>query len=55
MNDVRRVIRKEMAKSNGTARMVKVPQDRRPTLESLKKLEQEITAQVKDNERMRVY
>lgn len=50
---VRRVMAKEMAKSNGSARMVKVPADRRPTVDSLRKLEREISAQVNANEIMR--
>lgn len=50
---VRRVMEKEMAKSNGSARMVKVPSDRRPTVKSLQKLEREISAQVNANEIMR--
>lgn len=50
---VKRIIAKEMGKSNGSARMVKVPQARRPTVESLQKLRREVSAQVNANEIMR--
>lgn len=34
---LRKILEKEMAKSNGQAELVKVPQERRPNTESLKK------------------
>ena len=40
-----------MEKSNGAARLVKVPEHMRPTAESLKKLEREISAQIESNHR----
>ncbi len=51
--NLRRIIRKEMAKSNGAARVVKVPQKCRPTQESLRELETEIAAQLNRNDVMR--
>ena len=48
-----RILAKEMAKSGGRARMVKVPSNRKPTAESLQKLEREISAQISENEVMR--
>lgn len=50
---ISRILSKEMQKSGGCARLVKVPADRRPTSETLKKLEREISAQVSANEAMR--
>lgn len=50
---ISRILNKEMNKSGGSARLVKVPADRRPTAESLKKLEREISAQITANEAMR--
>lgn len=47
------ILGKEMNKSGGSARLVKVPANRRPTAESLKSLEQEISAQIIANEVMR--
>lgn len=47
------ILNKEMNKSGGCARLVKVPADRRPTAETLKSLEQEISAQIVANEVMR--
>ena len=47
------IIKKEMAKSGGSARVVKVPPERRPTAESLKKLDTEISAQIKANDDIR--
>lgn len=53
MNNIRRVLSKEMAKSGGSAMLVRVPNDRRPTTESLTNLEREISAQINANEAMR--
>ena len=50
---IRHIIAKEMNKSNGLARMVKVPQDKRPTAKSLERLQREINAQIDENEKMR--
>lgn len=47
------ILRKEMEKSDGSARLVKVPKNRRPTAESLRRLETEISAQVEENEAFR--
>lgn len=50
---ISRILHKEMEKSNGQAKLVKVPASRRPTAESLRKLEREISAQISANEAMR--
>lgn len=50
---IRRILEKEMFKSGGKAKLVKVPVSRRPTAETLIKLEREIAAQVNANEAMR--
>ncbi len=50
---ISRILNKEMQKSGGCARLVKVPANRRPTSETLKKLEREVSAQVSANEAMR--
>lgn len=50
---ISKVLAKEMNKSGGKARVVKVPANRRPTAESLRKLEREIAAQINSNEVMR--
>lgn len=50
---ISRILTKEMEKSGGAARVVKVPVDRRPTAESLRRLEREIFAQINANEVMR--
>ena len=41
------VLKKEAEKSGGKVRVVKVPPERRPTAESLAKLEAEISAQIR--------
>lgn len=38
---LRKILEKEMAKSNGQAELVKVPQERKPDAESLKKTNRE--------------
>lgn len=53
MSSISNILKKEMKKSNGTARLVKVPKHMRPTAESLKKLEKEIGAQIESNRTMR--
>lgn len=47
------IIKNEMNKSDGRVKVVKVPADRKPTAESLRKLEREISAQISANEAMR--
>ena len=47
------IIKKEMEKSNGRARMVKVSSEKRPTLESMKKMQREVNAQIDANHIMR--
>ena len=47
------VLEKEVEKSGGKVRVVKVPPERRPTAESLSKLQTEISAQIRVNEEMR--
>lgn len=47
-----RVIAKEMQKSGGRVRVVKVPASKRPTASALTKLEREIASQVSANEAM---
>lgn len=47
------VLKKEAEKSGGKVRVVKAPPERRPTAESLAKLEAEISAQIRVNEEMR--
>ena len=49
MNPTLRILHKIAEKSNGAMRVVKVPEDRRPTAESLEKLEREIHAQIETN------
>lgn len=51
--DLKSILAKEIAKSGGQAKLVKVPESRRPTSESLKKLDREIAAQISANEAMR--
>ncbi len=51
MSSIRTILKKEMEKSNGAARLVKVPKHMRPTAESLEKLDREISAQIESNHR----
>lgn len=46
-------LEQQMLKSNGSAKVVKVPKHMRPTRESLKNLETEIASQIEANEIMR--
>ena len=46
-------MKKEMEKSNGHVRMVKVPPEKRPTLESMEKMQREVNAQIGANHIMR--
>lgn len=43
------VLAKELARSNGKAKLVKVPKHMKPTLESLKQFENEVSAQIESN------
>ena len=53
MSSISTILRKEMEKSNGAAKLVKEPKHMRPTAETLEKLEREISAQIESNRRMR--
>ena len=53
MSQIRRMMERLAKKSNGKIRIVKVPPERRPTAESLAKLEREIKAQIDANDAMR--
>lgn len=46
-------LRREMNRSGGVAQVVKVPKYMRPTVDSLRKLEHEISSQIGANEAMR--
>lgn len=50
---ISRILTRAMERSGGSARVVAVPANRRPTSESLRSLEREIAAQVSANEAMR--
>ena len=49
---ISRILKKVVEKSNGKMRIVKVPPEKRPTAESLEKLEREIGAQIDVNRAM---
>lgn len=49
---INRMISKQMSKSAGQVKIVKVPASKRPTAASLKKLDREIAAQVSANNAM---
>lgn len=49
---ISRMISKQMNKSAGQVKIVKVPASKRPTAVSLKKLDREIAAQVNANKAM---
>ena len=53
MSSISTIFKKEMEKSGGTAKLVKVPEHMRPTAKTLEKLEREISAQIESNRRMR--
>lgn len=53
MNTIIRILQRLADESNGKMRVVKVPPERRPTAESLEKLEREIGAQLDANAVMR--
>ena len=52
MSIVNRMIRRAAEESNGKIRIVEVPPEKRPTAESLKKLDREINARPDANEAM---
>ena len=45
------ILKKEMLKSNGKAKVVKVPQHMRPTAESFRQCEKELLSQLEINRR----
>ena len=49
MNEIMKALQKMADESNGKMKIVKVPDDKRPTAESLKQLETEIYAQIQSN------
>lgn len=49
---ISKILQKIAERSNGKMRIVKVPPEKRPTAESLKKLENEIGAQIDENRAM---
>lgn len=51
--NLKAIMKKEMLKSGGTATVVDVPADRKPTAESLRQLREEIASQISANEAMR--
>ena len=53
MSQLDRMIRRLAEESNGKIRIVEVPPERRPTAESLAKLDREIKAQIDANDAMR--
>ena len=53
MSNTAEIIKKEMEKSDGHARMVRVPPEKRPTLESIEKMQREVNAQIDTNHIMR--
>lgn len=53
MSTISKVLHRIAEESNGKMRIVKVPPERRPTAESLEKLDREIQAQLDANEAMR--
>ena len=48
-----RILHKIVEKSNGEAKLVKVPSDKRPNQKSLENLEREVGAQVDSNRAIR--
>lgn len=53
MNSTSRILHKIAEKSNGKMRIVKVSKEKRPTAESLARLDREIEAQFDANDAMR--
>ena len=52
MSTINMVLHRIAEESNGKMRIVKVPPERRPTAESLKKLDREIKAEINANRAM---
>ncbi len=52
MNSTSKMLHKVAEKSNGKMKIVKVPPEKRPTAESLAKLDREINAQIEANRAM---
>ena len=52
MNSIEKVLQKITDRSNGKMRIIQVPDYRKPTTESLRRLEAEIYAQVEANRAM---
>ena len=52
MNSIEKVLQKIADSSNGQMKIVKVPDDRKPTARSLRKLDAEIHAQIEANRAM---
>ena len=50
---IRTVLARELSRSNGKARLVKIPENMRPTAESLKHYSDEVHAQIRENDDMR--
>lgn len=50
---IRTILARELSRSNGKARLVKIPDHMRPTAESLANLNREISAQISVNDDMR--
>ncbi len=50
---IRTILARELSRSNGKARLVKIPDHMRSTAESLKYLEMEMGAQIRANDDMR--
>ena len=53
MSIARKLLKEIADESDGKIRIVKVPENQRPTAESLKRLDNEINAQVEKNRAMR--
>lgn len=50
---IRTVLARELSRSNGKARLVKIPEHMRPTAESLKHYSDEVQSQIRENDAMR--
>lgn len=50
--NLRNILLREMEKSGGSAKLTKVPANRRPTAASLRKLDKEIAFQIRANDAM---
>lgn len=52
MNSISKILSRMAKESGGKMQIVKVPMEKRPTAESLRKLEKEIYAQIETNRAM---